>query len=163
MCPEGRGGELVSSGAVTYGGDWVVNPDGTMVTTYHLRDNARWHDGAPITAHDFAFAYEVYTDDSMPVGVRQPETLMSRVEAKDDDAGGALRGWHRQIEACLAADRDACKENAPRPVLNNVGVRCARERNYREAMLRRASRANACGPNQSLASSAAIRCCGSAG
>jgi len=28
-------------------GDWVVNADGTMVTTFRLRDNARWHDGAP--------------------------------------------------------------------------------------------------------------------
>jgi peptide/nickel transport system substrate-binding protein len=65
-------------------GDWVVNPDGSMVTTYHLRENARWHDGAPITARDFAFAYEVYTDDAMPVGVRAPESLMSSVEARDD-------------------------------------------------------------------------------
>ncbi len=65
-------------------GDWVVNPDGSMVTTYRLRENARWQDGAPIVARDFAFAYEVYTDDDMPVGVRAPESLMSRVEARDD-------------------------------------------------------------------------------
>ena len=64
-------------------GDWVVNPDGTMVTTYRLRENARWHDGAPITARDFAFAYQVYTDDGMPVGVRAPELHMSSVEARD--------------------------------------------------------------------------------
>ena len=65
-------------------GDWVVNPDGTMVTTYRIRENARWHDSVPITAHDFAFAYEVYTDDAMPVGVRSPESIISRVEARDD-------------------------------------------------------------------------------
>jgi peptide/nickel transport system substrate-binding protein len=64
-------------------GTWVVNPDGSMVTTYRLRENARWHDGAPITAEDFAFAYRVYTDDAMPVGVRAPESLMSSVEARD--------------------------------------------------------------------------------
>jgi peptide/nickel transport system substrate-binding protein len=64
-------------------GSWVVNSDGTMVTTYRLRENARWHDGAPITAHDFVFAYQVYTDDAMPVGVRAPELHMSSVEALD--------------------------------------------------------------------------------
>src|SRR5581483_2546903 len=36
-------------------GTWVVNPDGTMVTTYHLHENARWHDGQPLTADDFVF------------------------------------------------------------------------------------------------------------
>lgn len=64
-------------------GDWVVNPDGTMVTTYRIRENARWHDGVPITAHDFQFAYDVYTDDGMPVGVRAPESIISRVDAPD--------------------------------------------------------------------------------
>ena len=63
---------------------WVVNPDGTMVTTYRLREDARWHDGVPITAADYAFAYRVYTDPAMPVGVRHPESLMSSVEAPDD-------------------------------------------------------------------------------
>ncbi len=65
-------------------GDWLVNPDGSMVTTYRLRENARWHDGMPITAADYAFAYRVYTDPAMPVGVRHPESLMSSVEARDD-------------------------------------------------------------------------------
>src|SRR6266540_6940843 len=26
-------------------GDWVINADGTMVTTYRLNPAARWHDG----------------------------------------------------------------------------------------------------------------------
>ncbi len=65
-------------------GDWVVNPDGTMVTTYRLRENARWHDGAPLTAHDFVFAHEVYLDPDIPVRDRVPETLISRAEAQDN-------------------------------------------------------------------------------
>jgi len=65
-------------------GDWVVNPDGTMVTTYRLRENARWHDGAALTARDFVFAHEVYLDPDIPVRDRVPETLISRVEAQDD-------------------------------------------------------------------------------
>lgn len=65
-------------------GDWVVNPNGTMVTTYHLRPNAHWHDGAPLTAGDFVFAQQVYLDQDLPVVKRSPETLMSRLEAPDD-------------------------------------------------------------------------------
>jgi len=65
-------------------GDWVVNPDGTMVTIYRLRPNARWHDGAPITAQDFVFAYQVYMDADQPIIHREPEPLMASVEAADD-------------------------------------------------------------------------------
>ncbi|MBM2813181.1 MAG: hypothetical protein HW416_3940 [Chloroflexi bacterium] len=65
-------------------GRWVVNPDGSMVTTYLLRENAKWHDGAPLTAQDFLFAYRVYIDPDVPVSRREPESLMTSVEAKDD-------------------------------------------------------------------------------
>jgi peptide/nickel transport system substrate-binding protein len=65
-------------------GDWVLNPDGSMITIYRLRENARWHDGAPITASDYAFAFEVYVDPDIPVRDRVPETLIARVDARDD-------------------------------------------------------------------------------
>jgi peptide/nickel transport system substrate-binding protein len=55
-----------------------------MVTTYKLRENARWHDGAALTARDFAFAYKVYVNPEVPVYRRHPETYMSSVEAADD-------------------------------------------------------------------------------
>lgn len=35
---------------------WEPNSDGT-VWTFHLRDNARWTDGQPITAHDFVYSW----------------------------------------------------------------------------------------------------------
>lgn len=65
-------------------GSWTVNANGTMVTTYRLREQARWHDGTPLTAHDFVFAHQVYLDPDVPVRDRVPETLISRVEAGDD-------------------------------------------------------------------------------
>src|SRR5436309_13359106 len=34
-------------------GTWRVNPDGTMVTTYHLRPNIKWHDGTTVSSKDF--------------------------------------------------------------------------------------------------------------
>lgn len=65
-------------------GTWTVEPDGTMRTVYTLRPGLKWHDGQPLTAADFAFAHQVYTDRSVPVTTRIPETLMSEVLAQDD-------------------------------------------------------------------------------
>lgn len=35
LCPEGKGGALVESGATTYGGRWVVNPSGGLISKGH--------------------------------------------------------------------------------------------------------------------------------
>jgi peptide/nickel transport system substrate-binding protein len=41
---------------------WRVFPDGRMETTYRLRPNLTWPDGAPLTAQDFVFGLRVITD-----------------------------------------------------------------------------------------------------
>ena len=35
LCPEGQGGKLIDEGAVTYGGQWVVNPSGGLISKGH--------------------------------------------------------------------------------------------------------------------------------
>lgn len=65
-------------------GDLLVNPDGTMVTTYRLRENAKWHDGVALTAHDLVFAARVYSDPEILVSDRSSQNLMSRLEAPDN-------------------------------------------------------------------------------
>src|SRR5207249_11560676 len=35
LCPEGAAGKLVDEGAVTYGGQWVVNPSGGLISKGH--------------------------------------------------------------------------------------------------------------------------------
>jgi sterol carrier protein 2 len=35
LCEPGKGGELIDSGAVTYGGRWVVNPSGGLISKGH--------------------------------------------------------------------------------------------------------------------------------
>jgi oligopeptide transport system substrate-binding protein len=35
---------------------WDISPDGKTYT-FHLRQNARWSDGRPVTAHDFTYAW----------------------------------------------------------------------------------------------------------
>lgn len=52
-------------------GAWRVNPDGTMVTTWKIHPNVKWHDGAPLTAADFVFGFKVLKDPAIPT-VRMP-------------------------------------------------------------------------------------------
>jgi peptide/nickel transport system substrate-binding protein len=64
-------------------GTWVVNSDGTMRTTWRIRDNARWHDGQPVVSQDFVFAGRVYADPLIPMREREPERFVSSVEPLD--------------------------------------------------------------------------------
>src|SRR5262249_24394537 len=54
---------------------WRVFADGRMETTYHLRPGATWQDGAPLTAEDFVFAYQVYREPGLSF-IGRPESLM---------------------------------------------------------------------------------------
>ena len=65
-------------------GSWVVNPDGTMATTWKIQPNAAWHDGQPVTSRDAVFALKVYKDPQIVVASRDPERLIDRVDALDD-------------------------------------------------------------------------------
>jgi len=86
---------------------WIVFPDGTMETRYRLKPNLVWHDGVPLTAHDFVFTYQNATPG---VGFRTgivPFNQMESVTATDDrslvirwkslypDAGVLLQGATR--------------------------------------------------------------------
>ncbi len=86
---------------------WVVFPDGKMETHYRLKPNLVWHDGAPLTAHDFVFTFQNATP---AVGFRTgnvPFNQMESVTATDDrsltirwkslfpDAGALLQGATR--------------------------------------------------------------------
>ena len=41
--------------------DWDVEEDGTLYT-FHLREDATWSDGEPVTAHDFVYAWNRLAD-----------------------------------------------------------------------------------------------------
>jgi peptide/nickel transport system substrate-binding protein len=63
---------------------WQVYPDGRMETTYQLRPNLTWHDGAPLTADDFAFAWRVYATPQLGVAGSAPLNQMEEVVASDE-------------------------------------------------------------------------------
>ena len=62
---------------------WRVFPDGRMETTYRLRPNLTWHDGAPLTAEDFAFALRVYKQTDLGIFTRIPQGNIDNVLSPD--------------------------------------------------------------------------------
>ena len=46
-------------------GLWRIFPDGRMETTWRIRPNARWHDGAPFTVDDLLFTMTVAQDQQL--------------------------------------------------------------------------------------------------
>ncbi len=63
---------------------WTVFPDGRMETRYHLKPNLVWHDGAPLTADDFVFAFKVATPANGFRTSVAPYIFMEDVLASDD-------------------------------------------------------------------------------
>ncbi len=61
-----------------------MNPDGTMVTTYKLRPNIRWHDGTPMSPQDFVFSWKVANDRTLPISIRPIARQINAVDTPDD-------------------------------------------------------------------------------
>jgi len=55
-----------SSCAVTWDGQSALNMD-SMVVTYHLLSGLTWSDGAPLTADDSVYSFELASDPATPV------------------------------------------------------------------------------------------------
>ena len=65
-------------------GTWVVRPDGTMQTTWHIRPGVTWQDGQPLKASDFLFAWTVTLDKELPISQQTIARQVSRLETPDD-------------------------------------------------------------------------------
>src|SRR6266542_2476221 len=63
---------------------WRVLADGHMETTYRLRSGLAWHDGTPLTASDFVFAWRLYTHPALGQQTLTPQGLMDDVVAQDE-------------------------------------------------------------------------------
>jgi len=65
-------------------GNWRLNPDGTMDTTWKIKPNVKWHDGAPFTSADIAFSFEINkTPEFVGQGSAQAVRLMQSIDAPD--------------------------------------------------------------------------------
>jgi peptide/nickel transport system substrate-binding protein len=64
-------------------GQWKLLPDGRMETTWKLKPNLVWHDGAPFTADDLVFTATLGQDRELPIFVEPEYAYMESVEAPD--------------------------------------------------------------------------------
>ncbi|MBM2843583.1 MAG: hypothetical protein HW404_1420, partial [Anaerolineales bacterium] len=64
-------------------GTWRINTDGTMVTTWRIHPNIKWHDGRPFTSDDLMFTFGVMTDREVPNSSGAALRIMESAEAPD--------------------------------------------------------------------------------
>jgi len=62
---------------------WLVLPDGRMETSYRLKPNLGWHDGAALTADDFVFAWQIYRHPGLGTFSPKPQDRIEEVAAPD--------------------------------------------------------------------------------
>ncbi len=84
---------LIYNGLVKYDGDlnlvgdlaqsWDVSADGLTIT-FKLKRGVRWHDGAPFTAHDVLFTYQVMVDPKTPTAYSGDYLQVKQAEVLDD-------------------------------------------------------------------------------
>jgi peptide/nickel transport system substrate-binding protein len=94
--------DLVFRGLLRYNADlklegelaerWEVSPDGKVIT-FHLRRDAKWHDGRPVTARDAEFTYRTYVDPKVRTAYRSNYESITRAAALDDTT---FRVWYRE-------------------------------------------------------------------
>ena len=64
-------------------GLWKLSPDGRMETTWKIKPNARWHDGAPFTAEDVLFSARLARDRELPQFRNPDYDLVEAIDAPD--------------------------------------------------------------------------------
>ncbi len=62
---------------------WEHSPD-YRTWTFHLRDDVRWHDGVPVTAHDVAFSLELFAHPDVLFPARGPALWVDSISVPDD-------------------------------------------------------------------------------
>jgi len=62
---------------------WRLFPDGRMETTYRLKPQLTWHDGAPLSSEDFVFAWRVYATPQLGTATTPPIGMIEEVVAPD--------------------------------------------------------------------------------
>ncbi|MBM2810302.1 MAG: transporter substrate-binding protein, partial [Chloroflexi bacterium] len=64
-------------------GSIVFLPDGRMQTTWNLRPNVTWQDGAPFTADDMVFTQAVHSTPELRASIRHTPPFIERIDAPD--------------------------------------------------------------------------------
>lgn len=84
--------------------------------TYHLRTDARWHDGVPVTSADVRFTYELMMHPDINVETRQGWDIIDSVETPDEHT---VVFHLRQVYANFVGDCFYDESVLPRHLLEN--------------------------------------------
>jgi peptide/nickel transport system substrate-binding protein len=84
---------------------WRVFPDGRMETTFRLRPNLHWHDGGPLTADDFVFAWRVYRVPDFGYADSAPLAQIDEIVAPQPDL--VVIRWRLPFPDALKLDGEA--------------------------------------------------------
>ncbi len=74
---------LAVASATVANGNWRLLPDGSMETTWTIREGVIWHDGMPLTADDLVFTATVVRDKALPIFGHVAYNYLGSVEALD--------------------------------------------------------------------------------
>lgn len=88
LCPPGKAGDLIDSGAVTYGGQWVVNPSGGLISKGH-----------PLGASGIAQSAELCWQLRGNAGERQVENAKTALQHNLGLGGAAVVTVYRAPES----------------------------------------------------------------
>lgn len=64
-------------------GDWKVLPNGKMQVTWKIKRGYTWHDGTPVTAQDWIWAWRVNMNPDFPTGGRDVAKRVENILAPD--------------------------------------------------------------------------------
>jgi peptide/nickel transport system substrate-binding protein len=92
-----------------------ITPD-NLTYTYHLRPEARWHDGTPVTSADVVFTYEAIMNPAVGAESQQGFAAVEHVEAPDPHT---IVFHLREIYSSFVADTFYDEDVLPRHVLQD--------------------------------------------
>jgi peptide/nickel transport system substrate-binding protein len=76
-------GQLAEDAPTADNGLWKLFPDGTMETTWRIREGAQWHDGTPFTTDDLVFTATLVRDREIGVFRDPAYDLIDSIETPD--------------------------------------------------------------------------------
>lgn len=87
----------MENGLVRLLGGGEPGPDGQlrprMEVTWHIRPDAVWEDGTPVTADDYIFAWEVQSDPNQEIINRDLPERIAKMEARGEDRKTLVVTW----------------------------------------------------------------------
>jgi oligopeptide transport system substrate-binding protein len=76
---------------------WDISADG-RVYTFHLRKNARWTDGSPVTAHDFVYSYQRFLNPQTAAEYAYQAWYIKNAKRYSSGGGGIEAGDLVEVE-----------------------------------------------------------------